>query len=151
MAQTVRHLGQVRTSQVYLESRQEMSLAHWEYNSQKPVTHAGPPRNDFLFKGVRVGYRCFHFLFFHSRQGCQAQRLSVAYPALEPMLGPCYCAESVSDEARQELLRIGALNGFDLAEGNTQASVYLGKGPDMRLSLPHFNRNRPSLGRFAEK
>jgi len=91
-------------------------------------------------------------MFFHSREGgCQAQKLSVSYPSLEPVLGACYCSESVSDEARKELLRIGAINGFDLAEGNTQASVYLGKGPDMRLSLPRFNRNRPSLGRFTEK
>ncbi len=144
-------MGQVRTSQMHTESGQEMTY-HPDYNSQKPVTHAGPPQNDFLFKGVRVCYRCFHFMFFHSREGgCQAQKLSVSYPSLEPLLGPCYCSESVSDEARKELLRVGAVNGFDLAEGNTQAPVYLGKGPDMRVSLPRFNRNRASLGRFAEK
>ena len=128
-----------------------MSRPHWDYNSQKPVTHAGPPQRDFLFRGVRVCYRCFHFMFFHDRGGCQARKLSVSYPAQEPVLGPCFCTEYVNDETHEELLRVGKANGFNMAEGDTKASLDLGKSPDMRLSLPHFNRNRSDSGRFAEK
>src|SRR5207249_753003 len=89
MAPTIRHLGQVRTCQMHTESGQEM-MYHPDYNLQKPVTHAGPPQNDFLFKRVRVCHRCFHFMFLNMKEGgCQARKLSVSYPSLEPVLGPC--------------------------------------------------------------
>jgi hypothetical protein len=126
-----------------------MSMSKWEYNSSHAITRAGPPQNDFLFKGVKVCHKCLHFSFFHNTRGCEAQKLSLVFPSKELVLGPCYCWESNSVEAQEELLRIGKANGFDLAEGNTQAPLYLGKSPDMRVSLPHGYR-RSTLGRWAE-
>ena len=119
-----------------------MSQLPGQYTSTKPITRAGPPTHDFSFKGVQVCVRCFHFMFFHNKRGCDANKLSVSFPSLEPSLGPCYCTEYVSRETQEELLRVGKELGFDLAEGNTQAPIYLGKSPDMRLSLPRLNRGR---------